>query len=610
MKSLRLCTGTAVIGVLGAALLAAAAPQIASGLSNCTAAQLVPALGDVTVNQGLGNYAYRVRGKETLVKFFLTNPVACTVTSTQSINITGATLTVNNTLQTFSGLRSFESFAAAPPVTATTAVNSPADPVFAVPADDLVPPFSTPDTQPFTPTFTATVTYSRKSGTSTTTGLTATFSSSSALFDHRTRALRVLVVPVPSGVSALGQLTGGIRYTINLSAMLNLKAVTGAYDGNGKFCGSAVNFDAIKGQLAQFMQSWNANSLNADKQVDRVVGVVGEGISDGANSAYGCAEGKASLISPEAWVRAISDKPAAGKVAAQPSRTGSLMAMELTHTWGGTTTTSHHSTNVTGDATAPGRAYNVTTRAFLPTNRSVMKFSAFTSPPWDDTLTLLEPADYAYDLCAFGGTATSSCSTGTAGTTLGVAAGSAFSVSGTVHTTPALSADIVQSGFANSLLIGSDDDSLYRYVRRSASTGQVQTNLGFIVSFTNSLHGPAGDDDPATTDGLFSFALPDDLSPPGSDLAEVQLWKVSSASHTNPSIAGGDTLLYDKTQQATATQLLGFATLGAAAPTKYTDTAGVDEVHPVLTDDANWVAWEAPLEPSVLGSPIVIHVAP
>src|SRR5215208_5320097 len=415
MKSLRLCTGTAVIGVLGAALLAAAAPQIASGLSNCTAAQLVPALGDVTVNQGLGNYAYRVRGKETLVKFFLTNPVACTVTSTQSINITGATLTVNNTLQTFSGLRSFQSFAAAPPVTATTAVNSPADPVFAVPADDLVPPFSTPDTQPFTPTFTATVTYSRKSGTSTTTGLTATFSSSSALFDHRTRALRVLVVPmgdattgvlastqytsadqiatqngfsalsrifpVPSGVSALGQLTGGIRYTINLSAMLNLKAVTGAYDGNGKFCGSAVNFDAIKGQLAQFMQSWNANSLNADKQVDRVVGVVGEGISDGANSAYGCAEGMASLISPEAWVRAISDKPAAGKVAAQPSRTGSLMAMELTHTWGGTTTTSHHSTNVTGDATAPGRAYNVTTRAFLPTNRSVMKFSAFTSPP-------------------------------------------------------------------------------------------------------------------------------------------------------------------------------------------------------------------------------------
>src|SRR3954454_12744585 len=172
MKSLRLSTSTAFVGVLAAAMVAAVTPQVASGLSNCTAAQLVPALGDVTINQGLGNYAFRVRGKETLVKFFLTNPTACAVTSTQAINITGATLTVNNTLQTFSGLRAFQSFAAAPAVTATTSLNSVADPVFAVPGDALAPAFTTPDTQTFTPTFTATVTYSRKSGTSTTTGLT------------------------------------------------------------------------------------------------------------------------------------------------------------------------------------------------------------------------------------------------------------------------------------------------------------------------------------------------------------------------------------------------------------------------------------------------------
>ena len=55
MKSLRLGTGTAVLGVLAAALLAVASPEVARGLSNCTASQLVPALGGVTVNQGLGN---------------------------------------------------------------------------------------------------------------------------------------------------------------------------------------------------------------------------------------------------------------------------------------------------------------------------------------------------------------------------------------------------------------------------------------------------------------------------------------------------------------------------------------------------------------------------
>ena len=650
MKPWRSCSAMAVVGMLAAGLLAAAAPQTAVGASNCTTSQLIPALGDVTINQGLGTtYAYKVRGKETLVKFFLTKPTNCTLTSTQSINITGATLTVNNTLQTFPPFAAFQSFAAAPAVTATASTNSPADPIFAVPANDLVPAIA--DTQTFTPTFTATVAYSRKSGTSTTSGLTTSFSNSSATFDHKTRALRVLVVPmgdatpgvlastqytaadqtatqngfsalsrifpVPSGVSV----TGGIRYTINLSAMLNLKTVPGAYDANGRFCGSAVNFDAIKAQLAQFMQSWNANSLNADKQVDRVLGVVGEGISDGADTTgVSCADGMASVVSPEAWVRAIADKPASGRIAAKPSRTGSLMAMELTHTWGGTSSTSHHSANVAADVTDPGRAFNVTTRAFLGTNRSAMKFSAVTSPPWDDTLTLLEPADYAYDLCAFGGSTTSSCATpGTAGTTLGVAAGPAFVVSGTAHKIPGLSesADIVQSGFANSLLIGSDerplgsqDSSPYRYVRRNSSTGAVETNLGFIVSFKNSFHAAADIDDPGTTEGLFSFALSDDLPAPGSDLAEVQLWKVSSASHTNPSTANGDTLLYDKTQQPTATQLLGFNTLGAAKPAKYTDTAGVDEVHPALSDDGKWVAWEAPLDDAVLGSPTVIHVAP
>jgi hypothetical protein len=647
MKSLRLRIGMAVFSVLAAVLLVAASPKVARGLSNCTSTQLAPALGDVTVNQGLGNYTYRVRGKETLVKFFLTNPTTCTVTSTQSINITGATLTVSTAPTGSPAVSAFQSFGLSPAVTSAVSTNSPADPVFAVPSNYLTP---TATDVTFTPTFTATVTYSRKVGTSTTSGLTATFSNSNARFDHQTGALRVLVVPmgdatagvlantqftstdqtatqngfsalsrifpVPGGVSALDG-TGGIRYAINLSAMVNLQAVSGAYLSDGKFCGSAINFDAIKAQLAQFMQSWNSNPLNASKKVDRVLGVVGEGISHGANeTSLSCADGMASVVSPEAWVRAIVDKPSSGKTTpAVPSRTGSLMAMELTHTWGGETNTTHHSSSIVADTTNPGRAYNVATRSYLATNRSVMKFSLSTNPPWDDTLTLLEPGDYSYDRCAFGGTIPTDLSCSglgmTTGTTLGVAAGNSFIVSGTVNTATN-TADIVQSGFLSSQLIGQDDSSPYRYVRRDSS-GALQKDIGFHVSFEDTLHNPGAQDNTMTQKGLFSFALPDDVPAPGSG-DEVQLWKVSSPSHTNPSTAGGDTLLYDKTQQPTAPEDLGFATLGAVQPGKYTDTANVDEVHPALSDDGNWIAWEASnlihVARSTQGSPAITLPVP
>jgi TolB protein len=643
MNSLRLRIGTAALSVLAAALLAAASPEVSRGLSNCTASQLAPALGDVTVNQGLGNYAYRVRGKDTLVKFFLTNPTTCAVTNTQSINITGATLTVSSAPTGSSPVTAFQSFGGAPAVTAVVSNTSAADPVFAVPSNYLTP---TGSDLTFIPTFTATVTYLRKNGTTTTTGLTTTFSNPSnppVTFDHATRALRVLVVPmgdatqgvlantqftstdqtstqngfsalsrifpVPGGVSPLDG-TGGIRYAIDLSAMLNLKSVAGAYDLNGKFCGSSGNFGAIKPLLAGFMQAWNSNPLNANKQVDRVLGVVGQGISDGADSSgVICADGMASVVSPEAWVRAIADKPAAGRVAAVPSRTGSLMAMELSHTWGGepAPSTTHHSPNVTADTTNPGRAYNVTTRSYLATNRSVMKYSFVTSPPWDDTLTLLEPADYSYDRCAFGGTTTADCSAlgTTTGTTLGVAAGNGFVVSGTVDDTNN-TADIIESGFANSLLIGRDDNSLYRYVRRDSTMPNVEpiTNIGFHVSFEDTLHNTGTQDNATTHKGLFSFALGDSLPEPGNDLAEVQLWKVSNVNHTNPSTLNGDTLLYHKTQQSSAPQ-----PLGAGKVAKYTDTQFVDEVHPALSDGGGWIAWEAPLAASVPGS-TVIHVAP
>ena len=70
----------------------------ANAVTACTLNQLVPQVSDTSVIQGVGaangtgGYATLARGKETLVRFYLTLPSAslCTVGSTQSIKITSA----------------------------------------------------------------------------------------------------------------------------------------------------------------------------------------------------------------------------------------------------------------------------------------------------------------------------------------------------------------------------------------------------------------------------------------------------------------------------------------------------------------------------------------
>ena len=121
--------------LLMALLVASPSPAQAA----CTSDQLVPRFHDVTVNQGLESYGVLVRGKQTVVRFYLSQP-SCWV-STQTLQVKSATLTVNaggvttqvpaDNLSTPGTLVQF---------TQAPAPNGPGDPIFIVPGSALDPP--------------------------------------------------------------------------------------------------------------------------------------------------------------------------------------------------------------------------------------------------------------------------------------------------------------------------------------------------------------------------------------------------------------------------------------------------------------------------------------
>jgi integrin beta-like protein len=426
-------------------------------LPPCSSGVLVPELGAVTINQGLGSYADQklVAGKETLVRFFLKLPAAVGTTCSGSISVVNPTeMTVvdgsTDLLPTIAPYQSYPS-GGLQITSSTVSVNSNADPIFVVPASRVNPCNGTPcaTTGTFARNFRAKISYIRNGATGTVLNTTLT-SPISGNFDQRSNALRILVVPmgdinqaystqfstietlgaqsaeqavqngmnalsrllpVPAGVSGnLAATSGGIRYQVDFPAMVNLRAVPGAYNSNNKFCGKQENFDAIKGQLAHFLQAYNGNDENAAHPADRVLGVVDARISDG--SSFGCAEGMASTSSTEAWVRAIPDQPASGRTPAVPSMTGGLMAMELLHTFGQENVALGglvHSTQIQADGTSPDRGYHLTSRSYIAKDLTVLNFVNTSTAPWNNNTTLLERDAFQRALCNLGGSLQTFC---------------------------------------------------------------------------------------------------------------------------------------------------------------------------------------------------------
>lgn len=514
------------------------------------AGTLAPVLQDFSVNQGLQSYTSTaagftgrlVRGKETLVRPYFTLPSTCSGT------ITLSSATLNATIGGFAKSYTPLAGTGSGSVPAAIATSATVDPLFVVPAADLAPGNGS---STFTAAWSLSLTFTQnKVATSITKAYNATPIPSATTFEKKTNALRILVVPmgdasrtfssqfpslaqtdvqnamstlsriypVESGIGDLGSSTGGIRYTINLAAMVDLKSIPNAYNlTTGHFCGSQTNFDAIKAQLAQFLQTWNTQNPNAT--ADRVIGAVyggnntvaTPGISDGGSS--GCAEGMAGINSQVAWVRAIDENT----VARPPmhSWTGAVMAMEIAHTFGlvpsprASLTSAYHSANIVADTVTPtGRAYNVTSRTYVASNHSVMRYDTSTSP-FDNTDTLLEQQDYNDLLCLLtpGGLTNSECAiTGVAGSVVG-AAGSMLVGSGTTDGT-APNTNVVETYFSTGAAPSGTCDGSPLEVVQLIGSGVVAHTPVCLETLTSDHDSDSGAPSIHNTIGVFSFAVP------------------------------------------------------------------------------------------------------
>ncbi|MCZ3386944.1 MAG: hypothetical protein LH630_08270, partial [Actinomycetia bacterium] len=510
--------------VVSAALAAATLVALPAGTATAATCTLAPQLRDITVTQGVGSYSPLVRGKEALVRSYLSLP-SCAARGS-SIAVTGATLNVTTPggttpISPDNLVTSPAPFLA--PFTSAPAVDSPADPRFVIPGSVLAP---AANTARYTATMTVTVNYSSKASNTaspvagsvrftTRPGSTAPISS---VVEKRTNALRVLVVPmgdpnvsyaqqfdaaaqsttagamrvlartlpVPDGVGDLASpgSAAGIRYAV-APTIADISTFKETIGGASKFCGKASNFDGIAAKLSTFLQVWNTN--NPGVPADRVIGVVSDRLSFGGEA--GCAEGMSKVGQPITWARLV---PASTNT---PSATGSTMAMEIAHTFGDVSLTAanadpfsrYHSKNTQADDSAPNRAYNVPTRQFLATDRTVMAVR----DTWNDQTTLLEPADWAFTLCALTpAPLPTSCPTGTTsvGTAESVANAPTFVISGVIDRGPPTTVEVTESYFKNGVpQFKLDPASDYRLVQKDAGGGLL-SNVGVAVNFETSDH--------------------------------------------------------------------------------------------------------------------------
>jgi hypothetical protein len=463
----------ATVAVLATALLLGARAENAVSASTCTDSQLVPNVAELLVSQGAPGYVRFARGKETIVRAYLTNPTTCTVSSKQSVAPVSATLDVsysNGATGSAAQLSNYQPLSGK--LGAATQIYSTSDPLFVVPTSYLAP--ANLGSSAFSITFTLKITYSRN-GSATT--ITTSGTSKTVDVDQKTNALRVLVVPMgdptstatqwsslaestvqdvmtnaarafpfPTGISPAltATATGGVRYVVS-TALLDARSL-GLYKTSGtttKFCGTGATWNTsqvttgayaghtLKADLLQRLADYNQYN---NPPADLVIGVVDGAIAWKSTDGLGCDDGRATTPASSTpgqvgWVRVSTDS--------YPTP----LQMELLHPFGiSRSNITFHSTNVEADGAEPDHGYNVLLRKVISTaagalgtnDHSIMNYNT-TAIPYTKDNTLLEPSDWKDALCDLGGVDSNavgptppfaSCSLNSAlGTSTGVAAG-------------------------------------------------------------------------------------------------------------------------------------------------------------------------------------------
>lgn len=581
----------------GASMLVLGTPAPASAA--CTV--LEPALRDITVNQGLGTYDPLVRGKETLVRAYLSLPT-CAVTG-NAIEVRGGTLNVSVggaapvAVAPISVVTPFDQVT---PYASAPAANDPADLIFAVPGSALLP--AATGSAPVT--FTVTINYAGRLSTKTafpTATSSVTYPATPRTVGPQTNAVRMLVVPLvdrtqpidgqwPTGsngataaiargmvaagralpvrdgvVADLAATTGGIRYRVLDPATLGLDIGPSGLNllQGGRLCNDGVVWDGLQDVLAARLQAWN--SENPTQQADRIVGAVSENLSLGGAS--GCVEGIADIGSAELYVRALPE-------GTSPSQTGAVLTHELFHTLGGVPAdrddNGYHSTATQADAANPNRAFNVTTRAVLGTaNRTVMR----SSTGWNEYSTVFERLDYELARCLLTPGSTGCPAPGSVGS---AAVGFAWAAVGRTDGTPG--GTVLSNSYLDSAITrttpaaaGSTPFHVRQLDANGVQVGDVYVQLprekpneGNVAGFP-------------TTGPVYSIDLAVD----------------APATAKTFVLMNGTTELARRSAGSQLALGTAYRPLTATGTTNFTATAG-DDTQPSLSPDGRYLAWTTP----------------
>lgn len=430
----------------------------------------VPQLREVMVSQGLPSYEVLARGKTTLVKYFFGKPL-CAPSDVQ-VTITGGSLTITQGLAETAPPDALLAQVALPagalgpiaPLSASPAASSTGDPTFQVPGSLLRPQTASNVLLGFKARFDWVATRNGSVIDSSSVDVTGPQGQPvTARMERWTNPLRLLLVPmgrpnqrskdwpstldddVEQAMIALGRVLpvadgvagltsadphAGLRYDLAPSPVI---ADVSAQFVDNKFCGRGSNLSAVASALNGAKGVYESQNGGAASKVDRVVGLVSTGISNGIGVGN-CADGYAQFAGVASWARFGEGTP---------SYWAAVIGMEVAHALGAVPfhrdDNSYHSPSTKADDSAPLRAYNVLSRTYLGTsNRNQLSLS---DANFNGHNTLLEPADWLHVMCTltptFGASVPVTTACGSPGGLGGVAAAvdDVFEISGTISET-------------------------------------------------------------------------------------------------------------------------------------------------------------------------------